>query len=180
MAGGLAVIICSLVFSLVGLVAIGFLGYATLSFVRTLTPYQLKKLKNMKISNTKILKNIDEKLDGDIEMIIQDPILLELFPQAVAYATEKKAGPSLLAALLKRAAPAIPSLVAGVPAEQVAIGEAAKFGADILGSDQAMTTIQGIWKFLQMILEARKNKQIALPQNIGKTSSNAPIEMDTI
>ena len=167
MAEGLALIICSLIFSLIGIGITTFLGYAVYQFIKTLTPYQLTKLKNLKISNTKINKNLEEKIDTDFKMIIQDPIMLDLFPQATAYAAEKNAAPNLAAILLKKFAPAIPSLVAGSPVQDVAVGQAAQFGADMLGSEQGMKTIQGIWEFIKMFAQMRKNKQVVIPQNTG-------------
>jgi len=180
MAGGLAIIICSLIFSLIGLVATGFIGFVVLTFVKGLTPYQFDKLKGRKISNTKIQKRMDEFVDKDLNLIVQEAVKLDLFPASTTYSIEKNAAPNWITSIFKKVvAPAIPSLVAGVPAEQVAVGQAAQLGAEFLGSDQAMKTISGVWDFLKMIAQARKNKQIALPKKIGSTD-NQDVEMKTI
>lgn len=179
MAGGLAIIICSLIFSLIGLVVIGFIGFVTFSFIKTLSPYQFDKLKGRKISNTKVQNVMDEKVFGDAELWIQEPVLLDLFPQGIAYAIEKKAAPNFITSLLKLAAPAIPSLVAGTPAQEIAVGQAANFAAGILGSDEGMEKIKNIWEIIKTIAQARKDKQIALPKRATSTS-NDPVEMKVI
>ena len=170
---GLAIIICSLIFSLVGLVVTGFIGYAVYTFAKTIKPYQFDKLKGRKISNTKIQKIMDEKVFGDAELWIQEPIMLNLFPDGIAYATEKKAAPNFFVSLLKLAAPAIPSLVAGTPAQDIAVGQAANFAAGILGSEEGVEKIKGVWEFLKMIAQARKNKQVAIPKQIGSSTNKA-------
>ena len=154
------------------------LSYVIFKFIQTLTPYQLDKLKNSKISNTKIQKVMDEKVGDDMSLWIQEPMLLDLFPSGTAYAAEKEATPNLLASILKRIAPAIPSLVAGTPVEQVALGSAAQFGADLLGSEQGLKTISGVWQFLKLIAEQRKKNQVAIPKTSSSTTSN--VEMKTI
>ena len=178
MSGEIALLICSFILSIIGLVAIGFLGFVIAKFIQTLTPYQLDKLKNSKISNTKIQKVMDEKVGDDMSLWIQEPMLLDLFPSGTAYAAEKEATPNLLASILKRIAPAIPSLVAGTPVEQVALGSAAQFGADMLGSEQGLKTISGVWQFLKLIAEQRKKNQVAIPKTSSSTTSN--VEMKTI
>lgn len=167
----------SLIFGIVSTIGLAFLGYILYNFIKTLTPYQLTKLKNLKISNTKINKNLEEKIDADFNVLIQEPIMLDLFPQATAYAAEKNAAPNLAAILLKKFAPAIPSLVAGSPVQDVALGEMARAGADMLGSEQGLKTVQGIWQFVKLLANARKNKQVVIPQASGQTQK---VESQTI
>lgn len=159
----------TLIISILSALGLAGLTFVVYKFIKTLTPYQFEKLKGRKISHTKISKNIGERLELDLDVLIQEPILLDLFPQAVTYAVEKKAAPNFFLELIKRAAPLIPSLAAGVPAEQVAAGEAAKMAAGVLGSDAGMEQIKNIWGFIKMIAQARKEKQVALPQKMGST-----------
>ena len=174
----IALLIMSIFSFVLTSVGLGFLSYVMYKFIKTLTPYQLDKLKNSKISNTKINKVMDEKVGDDISLWIQEPMMLDLFPGGTALAAEKNAAPNLITSILKKFAPAIPSLVAGVPADQVALGTAAQFGADLLGSEQGLKTISGVWQFLKLLAENRKKNQVAIPKTSSSTTSN--VEMKTI